>query len=297
MRDIQRLILVLGATGQQGGAVVRALRRARWVVRALVRDPAAPKSAALRDAGVELVQGSFVDSDVIRAAMQDAHGVFSVLPGNLGEDEVRFGCTIADLAAEVGVAHFVYSSGASVGETLTGVARFDAKPQIEAYIRRLPLNATIVRPMVFMEMLTRPGYGLNEDRFTFFLRPEQAMQLVAVEDIGKFVAAIFADPERFGGQTLKLASDTMTGRELEAAFTEAAGRPITYARFSEEVLAAKPDLGHMAASLEAGALADHVDLGMLREINPEILPFRSWLAGNGRQSLDEALGVPGGREP
>ena len=296
MSDTQQPILVFGATGQQGGSVARALLQVQWPVRAIVRDPAAAKSVALRDAGVELVQGSFADTEVIRAAMKDAHGVFSVQPTSSSgtvtdEEEVRFGIAIADLAAESGIAHLVYSSGASVGENSTGVVRVDAKACIEAHIRTLPVTATIVRPMIFMEMLARPGFGLDESRFTFFLRPDQSMQLVAVEDIGKFVAAVFADKMRFGGKTLKIASDTVTGRDLEAIFTEVAGRPITYARFPDEVLAANPNLAQLVTSLDKGALAEHVDLNVMREINPEILSFRSWLAGSGRKALDEALGA------
>lgn len=283
-------ILVFGATGRQGGSVVKALLRARWPVRALVRDAAAAKAIALRDAGADLIEASFADVGAIRAAMTDVHGVFSVLPGTLAEaEEVAAGITIANLAAESGVAHFVYSSGASAGEAPTGVARFDAKPRIEAHVLNLPLTATIVRPMIFMEMLVTPMFGLGEGRYTFFLRPEQAMQLIAVEDIGKFVAAVFADRTRFAGKTLKLAGDSVTGRELEAIFTQAAGRPIAYARFSDAVLAANPDLGHLAASLDGGPLADHVDLDMMRRINPEILSFRSWLAGSGRQAFEAAL--------
>lgn len=291
MTDDGRPILIFGATGQQGGSVARALLRARWPVRALVRDPTAQKSIALRDAGVELVRGSFADTDAIRAAMKDMHGVFSVLPGNLGEDEARFGCAIADMAAESGVAHVVYSSGASVGEKPTGVARFDAKPRIEAHIRSSTSTATIVRPMIFMEMLVKPGYGLDEGRYTFFLGPNQPMQLVAVDDIGKFVAAIFADRMRFGNRTLKLASDTVTGRELEDIFTEAVGRPIAYARFTHEVLATNPELAHMSVSLSDGPLSEHVDLNIMREINPEMISFRSWLAGSGRKALDKVLGT------
>lgn len=295
MTDGKLPVLVFGATGRQGGSVAPALLQARWPVRALVRDTAAPGSIALRDAGVELVQGSFEDIEAIRAAMKDAYGVFSVLPGNLAqEEEVRAGIAIADLAAESGVAHLVYSSGASAGETPTGVARFDAKPRIEAHIRSLPVTATIVRPMIFMEMLVRPGFGLEEGRFTFFLRPDQPMQLIAVDDIGKFVAAVFADKTRFGGKTLKIAGDTVTGSELETIFTQAAGRPIAYARFPEEVLAANPDLRHMAASLDSGPLADHVDLNVMRVINPEILSFRAWLSGSGRKAFDEIVGRAAG---
>lgn len=284
-------ILVFGATGRQGGAVAKALRQAHWPVRALVRETAAPKSIALREAGIELVKGSLDDSDAIRAAMRDVHGIFSVLPGSLAEEEeVRAGIAIADLAVASRIEHLVYSSGASAGDRLTGVARFDAKPRIEAHIRKLPITATIVRPMIFMEMLVRPGFGLERGRYTFFLRPDQAMQLIAVEDIGKFVAAVFADKARFGGETLKIAGDTVTGRDLETFFTQAAGRPITYARFSEEVLMANPDLRHMAESLDAGPLADHVDLNAMRAINPEILSFRSWLSGSGRKAFEQILG-------
>ena len=227
--------------------------------------------------------------------MQGVHGVYSVHPGSNAsgspdDDEVRSGIAIADLAVENGVAHLIYPSGASAGKKLTGVARLDAKPRVEAHIRKLPIIATIVRPMIFMEMLTRPGLGLNEGRFTFFLRPDQSMQLVAVEDIGRFVATIFGDKTRFGGMTLKLASDTVTGRSLQSDLSEAAGHPIAYLRFTEEFLAAHPDLAQITASLENGPLADHVNLNTMREMNSKILSFRSWIARSGRKSFSETLG-------
>ena len=150
--------------------------------------------------------------------------------------------------------------------------------------------------MIFMDMLVSPRFGLDQGRFTFFLKPGQAMQLVAVEDIGKIVAGIFADRPRFGGTTLKLASDTVTGRELGDILTEAAGRPIAYERFSEQVLAGVPDLRHVAESLEDGSLAKHVNLDLMREINPEIVSFRSWLAGAGRKAFHEAIASSPGQD-
>lgn len=292
----KQTILVFGATGRQGGSVVKALLRAQWPVRVLVRDTRASAAVALREMGVELEVGSFADTDRIASAMTGVHGVFSVLPGNLTlEDEVRFGTAIADIAAACGVAHLVYSSGASSGDKPTGVARFDAKPLVEAHVRELPITSTIIRPMIFMDMLVRAEFGLSEGRFTFFLRPDQSMQLIAVDDIGKFVAAIFADQERFGGTTVKIASDTVTGRELGTIFSEVAGRPIAYARFSEDILAANADLGQLAAILDNGPLADHVDMNVMRQINPEILSFRSWLAGSGRKALNDIFGRHGPR--
>lgn len=290
MTNGKQPIFVFGATGRQGGSVAKALLKVGWPVRALVLNSTDAASLELGIAGVELVQGAFEDTDVIRTAMKDTYGVFSVLPANLAaEDEVRYGISIADLAAEIGVEHLVYSSGASVGDELTGVARFDAKPRIERRVRELAITATIIRPMIFMEMLVRPGFGLDEGRLVSLIRPDHSIQLTAVEDIGKFVAAVFADKSRFGGMTLKIASDRVTGHELEAALTEGAGRPISYAHFPDDVLAANADLAHMAKSLEDGPLAECVDLNAMREINPELLTFRSWLAGNGRRALDEAL--------
>jgi hypothetical protein len=96
--------------------------------------------------------------------------------------------------------------------------------------------------VTFMELLVMPGFGLEEGRYTFFAKPEQSMQILAVADIGKYVAAIFADQDRFGGQTFDIASDTVTGEDLQIQFSQAAGYPIAFARFPQEVLDANPFL-------------------------------------------------------
>lgn len=298
MVDGRGKILIFGATGQQGGSVAVALRAAAWSVRALVRDPSSERAQALHARGVEIVPGNFADPASMRRAMAGVYGVFSVQPSSPGgtvsdEDEERFGVAVADLAVESGVEHLVYSSGSAVGDEPTGMGHFDSKARVEAHIRTLPITATIVRPVTFMEMLVMPGFGLDEGRFTFFAKPEQLMQLLAVEDIGKFVAAIFADPTRFGGETFELASDTVTGHDLETIFTEAAGRPVPYARFPDELLAANPFLGRLTALLDEGPLAGHADLAALREINPEMQSFRSWLLGSGRKAFQQALRTSG----
>ncbi len=258
-------ILVFGMTGQQGGSVTDALLNNGWPVRALVRDPTSDKAKAFSERGVELIQGDMSDPATIRRAMTNIYGVFSVQPsspsGTVSDaDEVRYGISIADLAAEAGVKHLVYSSVGAVGDEPTGMGHFDSKAQIESHIRRLQITWTIVRPVAFMDMLTMPGFGLDENRFAFFARPDQTMQLLAVEDIGKFVAAIFVDPTHFSGQTLEIASDAVTGAQIGEAFSKAAGRHIAYARFPDEVLATNPFLGGLTALLDAGILAGHANL-------------------------------------
>lgn len=227
-RTDESTILVFGATGQQGGSVANALLNNGWSVRVMVRNPSSPASLALRDAGAEIVTGTFDDRDAMRRAMAGAYGVFSVQPSSPGgtvtdDDEVSYGKTIASLAVECGVQHLVYSSGNAAGSKPTGVAHFDTKAEIERHIRTLPLVATIVRPAAFMELLVMPGFGLDEGHFHFFMPPEGSMQVIAVEDIGKIVAAIFAGPERFAGKTFEIASDVVTGLRLQALFSSAAG--------------------------------------------------------------------------
>ncbi|RBO90959.1 NmrA/HSCARG family protein [Pseudochrobactrum asaccharolyticum] len=290
MTNIKHPILVFGATGKQGGSAAKALLKAGWPVRAFVQETSKAAALQLEADGVELVQGALEKTDAIRSAMKDAYGVFSVLPGNLtAEDEVRYGISIADIAAETGIKHFVYSSGASVGNQYTGIPRFDAKPRIETHVRQLDMVTTIIRPMIFMEMLVRPGFGLEKGRLISLIQPDHSIQLTATQDIGKFLVAIFADKSRFGGATLKIASDRLTGRELEAAISKAAGYPITYERFSDNVFATNADLAHMAKSLADGPLSEPLDLDILREINPELLTFASWLATFGRNALNKAL--------
>ena len=296
MSNSEKSILVLGATGQQGGSVADALLKKGWPVRALVRDPSSAKSVQLREAGVELCQGDMADAVSLRRAMDGAHGVFSVQPSSPGgtvtdEEEEKFGKSVADIAADSSVAHLVYSSVGTVGDQPTGLGHFDSKASIEAHIRTLPITATIVRPVTFMELLVMPGFGLDQGTFAFFARLDQSMQFLAVEDIGKYVAAIFADPARFGGKTFDIASDSLTGSDLQRLFSEAAGRPIGYVRFPEEVLAANPFLGKLTALLDEGPLAGHADLASLREINPEMRSFRSWLHTTGRHPFEQALGT------
>ena len=198
-----------------------ALRSNRWQVKALVRDPSTDKAKALAAQGIELVRGDLADLPSIEAAMAGVYGVFSVQPssgqgasGVTDEDEVRYGSAVADIAVASGIEHLVYSSANAAGATKTGMGHFDTKSEIETYIRSLNIVSTIIRPSAFMEILTLPGMGLDKGEFTFFMQPDRSMQFIAVEDIGKIAAGIFANPTQFGAQTMEIAGDTVTGTEL-----------------------------------------------------------------------------------
>lgn len=295
--DAGRTVLVFGATGQQGGAVAAALREAGWPVRALVRDPSSEKARALAHEGVDVVQGDFDDPASIRAAMTGAYGVFSVQQSSGGgpaygvtdADEIRWGKDIAEAALAEGVQHLVYTSINAVGKGPTEMGHFDSKFAIEEHIRGLGLRSTIVRPAAFMEILLLPGMGLDQGSFSFFLRLNQAVQLIAVRDIGRIVAAVFDAPERYVGQTIEIASDELTGAQLGERLSHAAGEPITYQRFPDSLFEGNAFLGRLASLVDDGRLAGNADIAALGRAFGGMTTFEEWLSGPGKPLLEKAL--------
>nr|WP_284700952.1 NmrA/HSCARG family protein [Robbsia betulipollinis] len=292
-------VLVFGATGQQGGAVACALRATGWPVRALVRDPNSVKAKALSRSGLELVQGDFSDAASLEHALTGVHGVFSVQPssgqgaayGVSDEDEVRYGAAVADLAMEAGVRHFVYTSVNAAGPEKTGMGHFDSKSEIETYIRRLDMRSTIVRPAGFMELLMLPGMGLDKGVYMSFLRPDQTGQVIATHDIGRIVATIFSNADRFAGRTIEIAGDAITGASLQESLSRAARKPIAYQRFPDSLLQENAFLGRLAERFDDGRLAGNADIAMLEKEFGPLLRFDAWLAGPGRPAFDAALGA------
>lgn len=297
-----KTVLVFGATGQQGGAVAAALRAKAWAVRALVRSRGGEKAQALAAMGVSLVEGDLSDSASIRRAMAGVHAVFSVQPssgqgaayGVSDETEIRYGKAVADIAAEMGVQHLVYTSVNAAGPEKTGMGHFDSKSEIEAHIRSLGLDSTIIRPSPFMDLMMLPGMGLDQGLFTFFMRPGQTLQCIAVQDIGRIVATIFSDPQRFVGRTIEIAGDEVTGADLQQSLSRAAGTTITYARFPDSLLKENAFLGDLASLVDDGRLSGHADIPALETEFGHLLRFDEWLTGPGKPLLRAALEASGG---
>jgi uncharacterized protein YbjT (DUF2867 family) len=195
-------------------------------------------------------------------------------------------------AVAAGVAHLVYSSGGAAGKGRTGMGHFDSKSQIEEHIRSLQIAATITRPASFMEMMMLPGMGLNTGVFTFFMKRDQSMQMIALDDLGRINAQILCQPERYAGQALELSGQDVTGELLEEAFSRAAGSPIRYQRFSEELLAGNNFLRRLTMLVDNGVVAGIADIPALeREFGP-MLKLDQWLSGPGKLLFEKALNTP-----
>lgn len=280
---VDEAILVLGATGRQGGATARELLRRGRTVHALVRDPDAPAARALADAGAVLVRGDLDDEASLRAAMKGLHGVFSVQtfrgPGGVAAEE-RQGKAVADAAAEAGVAHLVYSSVGGADRS-SGIPHFESKGSIERHIRKLGLPATVLRPAMFHEMFQDLGPRLVDGRLVLrmWLRPEVPVQLIATGDIGAFAADAFQDPAAWLGRRVEIAGDELTGPQMAEAFERAGGVPARYEPLPIEPLrAARPDLAAMFDWFERDGY--RADLPELRRLRPDLVGLEAWLRGN-----------------
>src|SRR5215203_5192129 len=224
-----RLILVSGATGQQGGAVVRNLLERGFGVRALTRDPAKPAGRELADLGAEVVSGDLEDRASIEHVLQDVHGVFSVQQFfEAGyEGEVRQGVQLADAAKAAGVDHYVYSSVGSAHRE-TGIPHFESKWEVEEHVRASGVPYTVLRPVFFMqnwEFMREPILGGTLPQP---LDPDKPFQMIDADDIGVFAAMAFEDPETWIGREVDIAGDELTMLEIAGTFSRVIGRNVDY---------------------------------------------------------------------
>ncbi|MFF5719504.1 NmrA/HSCARG family protein [Streptomyces buecherae] len=263
-------VLVTGATGNQGGATARALLARGRTVRALVRDPDKPAALALRKLGAELVRGDLNDAGSLRAAMDGVDGVFSVQPLAYEPEtlatEVRQGKAVADAARETGVAHLVYSSVGGA-ERRTGIGHFETKAEIERHILALGLPATILRPVFFMDNLLHYADATGERVLELPVRPDRPMQMIASEDVARFVDAAFTDPDRYLGRQLEIAADELTFTDVAQVYERVTGTPtrLVPLPIEERMFAWFAEEGYRA------------DIPSLRELQPELLTFEAFL--------------------
>src|SRR6516164_8088918 len=224
-----RPILVTGATGRQGGSVVRHLLQRRLAVRALVLNPHSARAKALADQGIGIAQGDMDDLASLKKAMTGVHGVYSVQDYfTVGAArEIQQGKNMAGAALNAGVEHFVFSSVGGA-ERKSGIAHFETKWEIENHIRKLGLPATMIRPAGFMENYYIPPLEgqLLKGRLFDPVRADRPLQTIASDDIGKFISLAFAQPGRFTGLELEIAGSELTSPQTAEVFSRVLGRRV-----------------------------------------------------------------------
>ncbi len=223
-----KTIVVTGATGKQGGAVVRHLLDTDFAIKAVSRSLQSPAAQKLRDMGVEVVQGDLDKPETLGPILEGAYGVFSVQNNwtSSVETEITQGKALADAAKAAGVEHFVYSSVGGA-ERSTGIPHFDSKFEIEQHIIELGLPYTFVRPAYFIANLLEKGQMgfISWGLMSWALKGGKTLQMVDVDDIGGFAAHCFVNAEDYFCKAIELAGDELTHDQIKSTFIKVKGKP------------------------------------------------------------------------
>jgi uncharacterized protein YbjT (DUF2867 family) len=226
-----KTVVITGATGKQGGAVARSLAGQGFQIKAMTRKPQGDAARALVQLGAQIVQGDLDDAESLKRVLEGAWGAFAVQnTWEAGvEREEEQGKRFARIAREQGVQHFVYSSVGSAHRR-TGIPHFENKWRVEETVRGLNFPShVILRPVFFMENLTSPWF-LHGDKLITSLEPDTALQMIAVEDIGRFDAQAFTRAEELNRREIDLGGDAATMPQVAAILSEAFGRRIEFVR-------------------------------------------------------------------
>ena len=234
----QKTILVTGATGHQGGAVARELLSHGFKVKAFTRKPDSEKAQKLKKLGAEIVKGDYDDPASIEKAMKGIWGVFAVQnTWEAGvEKEEKQGKDMAQAAKKAGVQHYVYSSVGSADKK-TGIPHFDNKYRVEETVRKLGFPYyTILRPVFFMENWVLPWFkpAIDDGKVAMAVKPETKLQMVAVEDIGKYGLWAFQNPEKLNGRAIEIAGDSLTMPETADVINSSNGKKVEFFRLPIE---------------------------------------------------------------
>ena len=278
----QRKILVIGATGQQGGAVARLLLQKRHEVYALTRNTESetPKEQYLRNLGAKLIKGDLENPDSLEQATNGVDSVFLMgTPAGDGlEGETRRVKMMTDIAKEKKVAHLVYSSIVNADKN-TGIPHFESKYKLEQHIKNCGIPYTIIGPTFFMEnLLSYSRAGLQQGQLALPLSPSTILQQIALENIAEFSTLVLERRNSFLGKRIDIASDELTGEQAAKILSDELGRKIKYVQVPlEQIRQAREDIALMYEWFER--VGTGIDITNLHQQYPEVnwRRFKDWV--------------------
>ncbi|KAF2679865.1 NAD(P)-binding protein [Lentithecium fluviatile CBS 122367] len=248
------LLVVFGATGNQGGSVIRYVLddpelSKRYSIRAITRNTSSTGAQALASKGIEVVAADLDDPSSLPAALKSASFIFlttnTQYQGHTREIETRQAKAICDEALTQGAKYIIWSSMSHPfqisGGELTRVEHFDVKAEVEGYIRGLPIKSAFFAPGSFMQnyftnQTPRPS---PKDDGTYVLanlfRKDTVIPLVDITEAGAWIAPILAEPDAYEGRCLAAAQELYTPEEVVRTMSKVAGKTVTFQRLDDEV--------------------------------------------------------------
>ena len=306
----KKIIAVVGATGAQGGGLVRAIlndKQSGFAARALTRDPNSDKAKALADEGAEVVAADIDNVKSLTKAFEGAHGAYCVTffwDHMKPEKELTHARNMAQAAKDAGVRHVIWSTLEDTRKsiplsddrmpTLMGkykVPHFDAKGEANAIFTELGVPTTFLLTSFYWDNLIHFGMGPKKgtDGKLAISLPMGTKKLasIAAEDIGKVAYAIFEEGDEMIGKTVGIAGGHLTGAQIAKSLSKALGQevrytPVTPAAYRGFGFPGADDLGNMFqfyADFEQDC-CDARNISETKTLNPELMTFDRWLAQN-----------------
>ena len=306
----KKVIAVVGATGAQGGGLVRAIlndKNGPFTARAITRNPNSEKAKALADAGAEVVTADLDDVKSLKKAFEGAHAAYCVTnfwEHFKPEKELSQARNMAQAAKDAGVRHVIWSTLEDTREsiplsdnrmpTLMGkykVPHFDGKGEANAVFTQLGVPTTFLLTSFYWDNFIYFGMGPKKGTdgklaITFPLGGRK-LAGIAAEDIGKTAYAIFDDGDEMIGKTVGIAGGHLTGEQMAKSLSKALGQPVSYNAVSPETYRAfgfpgADDLANMFqfnSDFEQDC-CDARNISETKSLNPELQTFDRWLGEN-----------------
>lgn len=299
MNNKQKVILVTGATGLQGGAVANEALKQGFKVRILVRDENSSKAQALIQKGAEAVVGNFDDPSSLENAMKHVDAVFSVPISGVDtvetDRERKQAFALIQSASKSGVKQFVHTSVAATSrysefpEWGTGYwfeKYWTDKWDIEEAVRSAGFPAwTIVKPAAIMNNFTDkfefmyPLLKQGEIKSVTFA--DTCIDHIAVEDIAAFVCAAFENPEKFNKHNIELAAESLSYQKIAEIISEVTGKEIKITTLSmEEALAQGTHPLYVRSQQWDNVAGYNVDFDLLKSYNIKLTSFKEFVEKN-----------------
>jgi len=302
----KRIIAVVGATGSQGGGLVRAILRdseGGFAVRAITRNPDSPAARALTKLGAEVVAANVEDRSSLERAFAGAYGAYCVTffwAHMSPEREKAEASAMAQAAKRAGIQHAIWSTledtrqfvplGDTRIPTLMGhykVPHFDAKAEADAYFATLGVPVTYLVTSFYWDNFIHFGMGLKPgaDGVLELRLPMGTAKLagIAAEDIGKCAYGIFKRGASYIGRRVGIAGGHLSGAQMAASLGQALGRPVRYVAVPPDVyrslgFPAADELGNMFqidAEFQDRFMAAR-DLREAKALDPALQTFDAW---------------------
>ena len=306
----KKIISVVGATGAQGGGLVRAILKQPgdgFRVRALTRKPKSEKAIELASLGTEVVEADLDDPDSLKQAFHGGYGAFCVTNfwEHLSpETEIAQAANMAKAASDVGLTHVIWSTLEDTRKWVPlddnrmptlmkkyKVPHFDAKGEADHLFTDYGVPTTFLLTSFYWENLIFFGMGpkRSADGKLAIALPmgDKKLPGIAVEDIGKCAYGLFKQEEKYIGKTVGIAGEYLTGTEMADALTKALGQKVVYNAVTPAIYRGSgfpgaDDLGNMFQFKQEfqKVFCGARDLDVSRSLNPDLQTFEAWLARN-----------------